>query len=340
MAKNKPNLDSMSDDQLLDLRICDLKLSIRDTSLEPRIQQLTGELEHRGLKFRPHFWLSEEWFSPDGIPGIAIPFYLAHPRLMRLERKQLLEVEGGTQDWCMKILRHEAGHAIDTAFRLRRKASYRKIFGRASTPYPDYYQPQPSSRDYVHHLEMWYAQAHPLEDFAETFAVWLRPGSRWRTRYRDWPAIEKLHTVDMYMKSINGKKPPVQSRATPEPLSRIRKTLRTHYAQKRDDYGLNYPSIYDNDLRRLFSSDPAHKRNPTAAAFLTRIRGELRRSVARWTGEYSYTIDQVVQEMIERCRELRLRVGGPPEELKRDAMILVAVRTTNFLHEGRHRVAV
>ncbi len=340
MAKKKLNLNSMTDDELLDTRMCDLQLSIRDTPLELRIDQLNEELSHRGLKFRPHYWLSDDWFSPDGIPGIAIPFYLAHPRLMRLERKQLLEVEGGTQQWCMKILRHEAGHAIDTAFRLRRKPSYRKTFGKPSQPYPEFYHPQPSSRDFVLHLEMWYAQAHPLEDFAETFAVWLRPGSRWRTRYRSWPAIEKLETVDSYMKSINGTKPPVSCRAKTDPLSRIRKTLRTHYQRKREHYGVDFPSIYDNDLRRLFSSDPVHKRNPTAAAFLGRVRGELRRSVARWTGEYSYTIDQVVQEMIERCRELKLRLGTAPEEAKRDAMILVAVRTTSFLHEGRHRFAI
>jgi hypothetical protein len=340
MATKKPNLDTMSDEQLLDMRMCDLKLSIRDTPLESRITQLNEELAYRGINFTPHCWLSEEWFSPDGIPGIAIPFYLAHPRLMRLERKQLLEVEGGTHEWCMKILRHESGHAIDTAFRLRHKAAYRKIFGKPSVPYPEYYQPKPASRDYVLHLEMWYAQAHPLEDFAETFAVWLRPGSRWRSRYKNWPALEKLHMVDSYMKSIGGQRPIVKKRSTLEPLSRIRKTLRSHYRRKREHYGLDYPSIYDNDLRKLFSSDPDDRRNPTAAAFLTRVRSELCRSVARWTGEYSYTIDQVVQEMIERCRELKLRLGTPPEEAKRDAMILVAVRTTGFLHEGRHRVAV
>lgn len=340
MATKKPDLDSLTDEQLLDMRICDLKLSIRGTPLESRIQQLNEELAFRGLKFTPHCWLSDEWFSPDGVPGIAIPFYLAHPRLMRLERKQLLEVEGGNKTWCMKILRHEAGHAIDTAFRLRRKASYRKVFGKATIPYPEYYHPKPSSRDFVQHLEMWYAQAHPLEDFAETFAVWLRPGSRWRSRYRTWPAIHKLHAVDDYMKSIGGQRPLVKSRAKSDPISRIRKTLRTHYQRKREQYGLDFPSIYDNDLRKLFSCDPAHRRNPTAAAFLSRIRGELRRSVARWTGEYSYTIDQVVQEMIERCRELKLRLGTNPEEAKRDAMILVAVRTTNFIHEGRHRFAV
>lgn len=340
MANRTQNLASMTDEQLLDMRMCDLQLSIEDTPLERRIEQLKEELDHREIRFRPHFWLSEDWFSPDGVPGVAIPFYLAHPRLVRLQRKQLLEVEGGTHDWCMKILRHEVGHAIDTAYRLRRKAKYRQLFGKASQPYPDYYHPTPSSRDYVHHLEMWYAQSHPLEDFAETFAVWLRPGSRWRTRYRDWPAMRKLEYVDECMKSLNGTKPPVRSRARTDSLSRIRKTLRTYYQRKREHYGLDYPSFFDADLRKLFSSAPEHRRNMTAAAFLSRIRAELRRSVARWTGEYSYTIDQVVQEMIERCREMQLRLGSPIEEAKRDAMILVAVRTTNFLHEGRHRVAV
>jgi hypothetical protein len=340
MANKKLDLNRISDDQLLDMRICDLELSIEDTPLQKRIGQLNEELAHRGLRFKPHYWLSDDWFSPDGIPGIAIPFYLAHPRLMRLERKQLLEVEGGTKEWCMKILRHEAGHAIDSAYRLRSRASYRNIFGKPSQPYPEYYHPTPLSRDYVLHLEMWYAQSHPLEDFAETFAVWLRPGSRWRTRYRDWPAMNKLQMVDKYMNSIDGKKPAVTSRAKIEPISRIRRTLRTHYQRKREHYELDFPSIYDNDLRNLFSSDSTHRRNTTAAAFLNRIRGELRRSVARWTGEYSYTIDQVIQEMIERCRELELRLGPSPEETKRDAMILVAVRTTNFLYEGRHRVAV
>lgn len=340
MARKKPNLSSMSDERLLDMRICDLKLSLRDSPLQKRIKQLHQELADRGLKFKPHCWLSDDWFSPDGVPGIAIPFYLAHPRLLRLERKQLLEAEGGTHEWCMKILRHEAGHAIDTAFRIRRKARYRELFGKASEPYPEYYQPNPSSHDHVLHLEMWYAQSHPLEDFAETFAVWLRPGSRWRKRYQDWPALEKLEYVDEFMKSIQGKKQPVQSRERVDPLSRNRNLLRSHYECKRKHYGLDYPSIYDKDLRKLFSDCEDHRRNMTAAAFLSRVRVELRRIVARWTGEYSYTIDQVIQEMIERCRELKLRLASGIDEAKRDAMILVAVRTTHFLHEGRHRVAI
>ena len=328
----------MTDDELLDMRICDLGLSLQDTPLEDRIDQLNQEIRDRDLRFRPHCWLSDDWYSPDGVPGIAIPFYLAHPRLIRLERKQLLEVEGGTKTWCMKILRHEAGHAIDTAFNMRRKARYRQVFGKPSMPYPEYYRPKTQTRDYVLHLDMWYAQAHPLEDFAETFAVWLRPGSRWRKRYKEWPALKKLHCVDDFMKSIQGKPPKIQTRRRVDPLSRIRKTLRTHYQRKRDHYGVNHPNIYDNDLRKLFACDEMSRSKPTAAAFLSRSRGEIRRAVAKWTGEYSYTIDQVLQEMIERCRELKLRLGSRPEDCKRDAMILVAIRTTNYLNSGQRRV--
>lgn len=340
MVRTQPNLSSLSDEALLDLRFCDLKLDLRETYLAERVKQLYEELQGRGLAFRPHVWLSDDWYSPDGIPGIAIPFYLAHPRLMRLERKQLLEVEGGTQSSCMKILRHEAGHAIDTAYRLRRRARYREVFGRISQPYRDYYQPKPSSHDFVLHLEMWYAQAHPLEDFAETFAVWLSPRSRWRTRYHGWPALQKLHAVDELMQSVRGQKQLVKNRKTLDPLSKLRHTLREHYTRKREHYGVNYPSIYDDDLKRLFSDATEHRRATTAAAFLSRIRGELRTTVARWTGEYSYTIDQVIQEMIERCRELKLRLGRPADEVKQDAMILVAVRTTSFIHAGRRRVAI
>ena len=121
---------------------------------------------------------------------------MAHPRLMRLERNQMLEVEGGTKTWCMRILRHEAGHAIDTAYRLHRRKSYKSTFGNYSDPYPEYYRPKPRSKKFVMHLEPWYAQSHPAEDFAETFAVWLMPRSRWRKKYEGWTALKKVELVD------------------------------------------------------------------------------------------------------------------------------------------------
>ena len=123
--------------------------------------------------------------------AIAIPFYLAHPRLEKLEEAQMLEVEGGEHEWCMRILRHEAGHAIDNAFRLRRRRQRQHTFGSPSQPYPEFYTPKPYSKSFVLHLDSWYAQSHPDEDFAETFAVWLTPNSEWRQRYAGWRALRK-----------------------------------------------------------------------------------------------------------------------------------------------------
>ena len=168
-----------------------MKLTIEDTWLEGCLNDLQEELEERDLRIRPHAWLSDEWFSPDTTPGIAIPFYLAHPRLMRLERKMIIDVEGGTRHECMRILRHETGHVVQNAFRLQRRRRWQELFGRSSTHYPRFYRPNPASKNYVQHLRLWYAQSHPDEDFAETFAVWLKPRSDWKKRYAGWPALRK-----------------------------------------------------------------------------------------------------------------------------------------------------
>ncbi len=198
----EPDWTTLSDEELLDLRLCDLHLDIKGTALARQIRQLHREIRSHLLHFRPHFWLSDDWYTPDGIPGIAVPFYMAHPRLAKLEQNQMLEVEGGTPDWCMRILRHEAGHAIENAYGLRRRQRRQKLFGKTSKPYPDCYSPKPYSKSFVLHLDMWYAQSHPDEDFAETFAVWLTPASQWKERYVGWPALKKIEYVDSLMRGF------------------------------------------------------------------------------------------------------------------------------------------
>jgi hypothetical protein len=338
---SEPEWATWPDDKLLDLRISDLGVTIEGSALEPRVAQLQSELAGRGLStFEPHFWLSAEWFSPDGVPGVAIPFYLAHPRLEKLERTQMLEVEGGTVEWCMKILRHEAGHAIDNAYRLRMRLRRQRVFGPSYMQYPDYYTPKPYSKSYVLHLDSWYAQSHPDEDFAETFAVWLTPDSDWKTRYTDWPALNKLVYMETLMTELSGKPMLVKSRRKMEPLQSLKKTLRAHYERKRRHYGLLHPHFYDRDLRKLFSDSPEHAREMKAARFIARVRRDVRRMVAEWTGEYQYTIDQVIEDMLRRANELNLRLREPEEQAKLDFIILLTVQTMNYLHSGRHRVAL
>src|SRR5882672_577917 len=291
--------DSLPDEELLNVRMCDLPIRI-ENELAERTDQLRQELHDVGLRAHVHFYLSDEWFTPDGATAIAIPFYLAHPRLARLEEAQMLEVEGGEYEWGMRILRHEAGHAIDNAFKLRLRCQRLEAFGSYKKPYPESYTPRPYSKSFVLHLDAWYAQSHPDEDFAETFAVWLTPNSEWRQRYKGWPALKKLEYMDAVMRSARDRTPALNNPEEIEPLRRLRKTLRQHYRTKRRHYGVDYPNFYDRDLRRLFSDAPEFAGNLTAAQFIGRIRRATRRAVAEWTGIYQYTIDQVIEDMIER----------------------------------------
>jgi len=335
----EPAWSELSDDALLDLPLRKLNLRLPGSWVEPRVEQLYDELAARKIRLRPHVWLAEEWFAPEGVPGIAIPFYLAHPRLMRLERRMMGQAEGGTHDSCMQILRHEAGHAIDNAYKLRRRRERQRMFGLESTPYRQYYRPNPQSKRFVVHLDYWYAQAHPAEDFAETFAVWLTPRHPWRRRYADWPALRKLEYVEALMLELRGQKPPVASREQLEPLSELRSTLREHYAAKQAHYAQHRPSIPDRDLQRLFAAEPGRQGEP-AARFLRRHRGEVRRMVARFTGESPYALERVLDDVTSRCQMLDLRVSGSLRRLTVDVALLLTVRTVHFHYSRRNWVAL
>ncbi|MFO0774841.1 MAG: putative zinc-binding metallopeptidase [Nitrospiraceae bacterium] len=326
--------------RLLELRLCDLQLTVSGDLLRETTHCLLQELQDKRLRFRPHFWLSDEWFCPDGVPGIAIPFYLAHPRLARLERAQMLEVEGGTTSWCMRLLRHEAGHAIENAYRLKRRGRRQELFGSSSVPYPDHYSFKPYSRSFVQYLDIWYAQSHPDEDFAETFAVWLDPDSQWRQRYAGTAAMKKLQYMDELMQELRRVQPPVRRPVTVDPIERLEKTLSEHYRWKRAHYGVEAAKTYDLALLRLFTAHPKRPYRMSAADFLQRIRKDVRRTVAEWTGQYQYTIDQVIEDMIERCQALDLKLVTPIPKATVDFAVVLTRQALHSVQSGRHRVAV
>jgi Putative zinc-binding metallo-peptidase len=338
--RSQPAWATLRDEELLDLRFCDLHLKLKDSFVEPHLERLNAELHKRGLRFQPHAWLSEEWFSPDGIPGIAVPFYLAHPRLMQIERRFMHEVEGGNANWLMRILRHEAGHAVDTAFRLRRRKEWGRIFGRASRPYPDVYKPRPASRNFVLHLGHWYAQSHPTEDFAETFAVWLQPRSRWRRDYADWPVRAKLEYVDSLMGELKGARPAVRTREVLEPLADNRQTLRQHYEKRLQRYAFDTIDAYDLRLKRVFGKRSDHPRRVAASGFLRQVRPQLIRLLARRNRLHPYVVHHVMRLVIRRCRILKLVVTTPQREAKRAALGLIERIMLDVLRRDREKYAL
>lgn len=331
-------LDRMDDESLLALRFRDLELPRSAGPVAAHMKKLYRELRARGLRFRPHYWYAEEWFSPDGVPGIALPFYLAQPRLMRLEKRFMQQVEGGSSRWLMRILRHETGHALDTAYNLRGRKDWREVFGSPRERYPDDYTPRPASRRYVLHLGHWYAQSHPTEDFAETFSVWLQPRARWRRDYAGWPALRKLEYVDALMAEIARRRPVVRTRREVESIVHSPMTLGEHYQRKTESYRLDDPR-YDRALRRLFRAE-ADGRHAAAAGYLRSVGPRIGRRLVREAHLHPYVVEHTMEMLIHRLHSMQLHLRHDRRRAQRDFGGLVRRVAVGILKRNRENYSL
>jgi hypothetical protein len=295
--------------RLLGRRISELDLRVVDTRVERLTRQLYDELDARGIAFRPPVYLSDQWGCPDGTPLIGVPFYLADPRLERIEA----EMSGGVEDdvEAMRYLRHEAGHAINYAFELYARPEWRTTFGPYSAPYRERYRADPFSREHVRHILGWYAQKHPDEDFAETFAVWLTPGLDWRREYDGWPALLKLEYVDRVMTEIATVARDVPVPGEDDlPVEAMRYTVADHYASDAESMPIDDERQFDQDLRRIFMSAEDAPGGEEAKWFLHRHYREIVGRISYWTGEPPSAVRSLIDHMAARATHLDLRVGG------------------------------
>jgi hypothetical protein len=332
-AKPPVDLATIPEEELLELRLSELPLRIEGTWLEACVAQLYEEFKARNIPFAPHCYLADEWLTPENEPVIGIPFYLAHPRLIKLQKKMLLEAEGDNHDWCMKLLRHEAGHALTYAYGLNRKRSWQRVFGHPSAPYEETYRFRPYSKSFVHHLDYYYAQYHPDEDFVETFAVWLTPGLDWRTKYAGWKALDKLVFVDRLMASIAGKPPLRSSGRQLWNIGAIRSRLKRYYQKRRKTEAEDIPEFHDANLLRMFSGGKAEAESGRPVARLLQShRKALLTTVANWTGERRFMVNEVLKAVLERSRALRLVT----EEADTVALLQLATYLTTLMMNYRY----
>lgn len=326
---------SSSPSSLLNRKISSFSFDINQPPFNKWIQQLYRELKLKQLYFQPKCFVADEWFCPVNIPAIGIPFYLFDQQIKNLEYQWFGEVEGGSKEWFMKLIRHEAGHCFSYAYKLYRKKRWQNIFGVASKNYPDTYQIKPYSKSYVRHLDNYYAQSHPDEDFAETFAVWLTPGSRWKTKYYGWPALKKLQYVDELMKSIAGTKPLHNPPARLEDYSGLNIKLISYLRKKRLMYAHHLPEYYDKDLRRIFVHKPDAKNTLQASSFIKKHRRRILSSTAEWTKQSKKTINSLLNNISMRCDALNLI--APENEIETNTRLssFITSQVMHYAYTGK-----
>jgi hypothetical protein len=318
---------------VLGKKVSELGLRVEGSPVEGYIGQLYAELERRGFKkFRPVCYLTDEWGCPDQQPVLGIPFYLADPKLRKIEKAvDALE----TDRQVMMYMRHEAGHVFNYAYRLYTTPEWRRLFGPFFRAYRDDYRPIPFSRNFVRHIEGWYAQKHPDEDFAETFAVWLTPRSAWRRRYKGWPAMQKLRYVERVARALADVEPIVKTGdvdITPDDIS---VTVEQFYEAAGQERLARIDIALDAHLPQIFLTRKRKEATP-AAEIVNKHRPELIEKITYWTGVPRPVIRALIDSICRTCQ--RMKLWGERGEEARYLVEVTVLSTTlamNFLTRGR-----
>ena len=343
------NWDIISEEQLLKTRLCDLSIAIEGTWLQECVRELYRELDTKGLVFHPECYLADEWLTPEGETVIGIPFYLAHPTLIKLEHKMMLEAEGESKSWCMQLLRHEAGHAFSYAYDLHQRRDWKKIFGSSKEKYGDTYKFKPYSKSYVRHIDGFYAQYHPDEDFVETFAVWLTPDSNWQQVYQGWKALKKLQLVDELMNAIKGQPPLKKKGRKLWNQKKLTITLEKYYRRKKAHEQEEFPDFHDVQLNKIFKSltheewlafrkeQRKNKNLMSAENLIRKYNKNLLNSIDRCTGERKYMINDLLKNISLRAKQLNMIVTDDPAGSLIQLSVYVTSLVMNYVHTGWYR---
>ena len=168
--------------------------------------------------------------------------------------------------------------------------------------------PNRLTRQFVRHINAYrygqtYAQKHPDEDFAETFAVWLTPRSGWRRRYRQWPAIHKLRYVDRLMKKIGSQHPFAFGRKLCNPVEKMDFLLADHYGKKSKYFRRSARGYVDDKLREVFPVVRG-KRLAPAVGLLRKFHKDLQQRVVRWSGLEEQEAVTILKKLESRSEAL------------------------------------
>jgi hypothetical protein len=329
--------------KLLQSRVCDLTLKVEDTLFDC-LAQVTGELRAKGITFIPGYYLGDDDFwTADRATSVNVPWYLANALLWQLVNDHLFE---WSRDEVLMYLRHESGHALNYAFEMWKRKDWTQTFGEFRRPYRDVFSSNPWSRDYVRYLHRagmyHYAQKHPDEDFAETFAVWLDPASRWRRRYKNWQvALAKLEYVDRIIdvERVCRGTPPNQRAGKRLGYEAVKETV----AEYLDIAHIVDPDLveYRRDLLEIFPrrSESARSQQSalSAARFIQQHQHVLIDKIGGWIGNSDRRIiSHFLRQLQALCTYEHLVV---PESQRNDKLVDLTIVATWHVLDGIHRLS-
>jgi hypothetical protein len=329
--------------RLLGTSIRDLGLTLEGTDLEPVLVAFRRELAHAGIhRLQPYFYLSDEWGVPFGTIAIGIPFYLARADLTLLHAERTGHLEGVGRADLLRYLRHEMGHVVNYAYRLYEQPDWVAQFGAMTQPYLDEYRPEPFSGRFVRHLPGWYAQKHPDEDWAETFAVWLTPDQNWRDDYAQFPtALAKLEYCDATMAILQTRDPIVVATERDDDVSQLEDSLARHYEGEFEDEEA-LPAGLDGALRSIFENASADDATAVVArlpahGLILLLESDLVANVFRWTGHFPERTRRLLRHLADRALVLN-QVYSVDREIATTVALttLVTALAMNHVHRGTY----
>ena len=329
------DLSSLTDLELLKVKIKDLPVDLSAPLVSKGIIQLRRDFQRKGLSFQPHIWVSDDWFCPDGVCGFAVPFFILHPRLIELEKKMMGHCEGERYGDLLKLLRHESGHAVDNAYKMRKLEGRVDLFGNHNLPYPKSYEYRPYSKKYVKHIKPHYAQAHPDEDFAETFAIYLGPKKEWSEHYKNTVALKKLHFIDRELKKVKKLAPLLKGRRRVDPIEKDNRTLGSYYRQKIKQQRVKEFFFSKRGLPKTLK---VQKLEGARSTFFSPVEKEIIKMVAKQTNGPQYRVKGMINQLKSSLRQNGVMISGSRLELKKQMVKYLVEHSSSYFKNGEHRV--
>jgi len=327
------NLKSLSNEQILSLKIKELdpKLGPEQRSM---IEMLNNQLRALGIKWRPHHWFSQEWFSPDGVSGFAIPFMLTHKKLIKLEKEHLGTCEGESMQSFYKLICHETAHAIDNAYKLRLNKKRQELFGLSSTSYPSSYRPNPSSLNYISFLGDHYAQAHPDEDWAETFGHYLMHG-KLPDRYKGTRVEEKYHCVHQIVSSLKNKEFKANEWITPENYRHDNMTIGEYLEKKKKSLKLHKTNYFEKKIVKKFQDN---REGILVSSFMRIKKKSIINKLTKRTNHHPWVLSKSFDDLAKECKNKNYSFKSSNQISEQKIEQIIFSNIDDYVKKGRTRI--